>query len=156
MLTRLLIASVILISSPVFADELDRAQLNKDLKGINPTVVTYNGQKGIWFTTEDGDKILQLVEKKLPLALDIIDVQNKQVLALQESIDLYRKSSLEYKEVAEMNRKMFDTAMNSLPNLKPPTTLWYENHKFVYVMGVLSGIGVMVAASYIIKSIPAK
>ena len=120
MLKRLLIVFVGLISSSANAEELNRDQLRKLVTGLNPVVTKNNGQDGIWFPKTDAERILEILEKRLPLALDIIDAQGKQIEALKGSVESYKASTALYQEYSEYNLKMFDVAMKSFPDLKPP------------------------------------
>jgi uncharacterized membrane protein len=150
MLKRLLIVFVLLISSSAHADQLNREQLRKIVQGLNPVVVKNNGQDGIWFTKIDSERILEVLEKRLPLALDIIDAQDRQIESLKSSVDSYKSSLVLYQEYSTYNLKMFEVAMKSVPDLKPPELMWYEKPATTFTYGVVTGIAIVVTSAYIL------
>ena len=154
MLTKLLSVFVILVSNIAYASDLDRIQLRKDIQGITPIVLVNNGVKGIWFNTTDADKILQILEIKLPQALDIIDAQSNQITLANKSIDLYKTSNAQYKELADYNRQMYDTAMKYFPDIKPPETPWYESHKTIFLEGVVIGVAAIITSVIVLDHLP--
>jgi hypothetical protein len=150
MLKRLLIVFVGLISSSANAEELNRDQLRKLVTGLNPIVTKNNGQDGVWFPKTDAERILEILEKRLPLALDIIDAQGKQIEALKGSVESYKASMALYQEYSEYNLKMFDVAMKSFPDLKPPELGWYEKPSTTFVYGVVVGVVLVVTSAYVL------
>jgi hypothetical protein len=154
MLIKLLSVFVILISSTAYAVDLDRTQLRKDLQGINPIPSLNNNIKGIWFSSADADKILQILEVKLPQALDIIDAQSAQVENNNKAIDLYKTSNNQYKDLADYNRKMYDTAMKYFPDIKPPETPWYKSRTVLFVEGVVTGVAVILVSVLVLDHLP--
>ena len=154
MLIKLLSVFVILISSTAYAVDLDRTQLRKDLQGINPIPSLNNNIKGIWFSSADADKILQILEVKLPQALDIIDAQSAQIENSNKAIDLYKTSNNQYKDLADYNRKMYDTAMKYFPDIKPPETPWYKSRTVLFVEGVVTGVAVILVSVLVLDHLP--
>lgn len=149
MLKKLLIVLVSFVSS-ANASELDRTQLRKLTEGLTPVVVKNNGKDGIWFSTTDGDRILEVLEKRLPMALDIIDAQDKQIESLKSSVDSYKTSLALYQEYSTYNLKMFEVAMKSVPDLKPVELSWYEKPHATFTYGVVVGVILVVTSAYVL------
>ena len=154
MLTKLLIICAIFTSSFAFADDkIDRTQLNADLASLQPVVVVNNGIKGVWYTPTDATKILDIISKRLPLALDIIDGQTRQVAVLNSAITDYTSVIKQYKDISDLKQKMFDTVMGNLDKLTPPPDPWYESHRLIFSIGVISGVAVTIGAAYAVGAV---
>jgi len=108
-----------------------------------------DGKDGIWFDAKSAEILLDLVQNRLKLALDIIDAQGSQIGSLNQAIAAYKLSSAQYQELASLNRSMFDTVMEQLPNLTPPEPPWYSSSRATFIYGVVVGGAVVFAASYL-------
>ena len=87
MLMRLLIVwGILAFSIDASAEKLNRSELNKVLENLHPVKVKHQGKNGIWFSEEEAEGILGILDEKLPLALDIIDNQDIQIKALGAAI----------------------------------------------------------------------
>jgi len=151
MLKRLLIVFVSLTSSSAYADTLNRDQIRKLVEGLTPTATKYNGQDGVWFNKVDAEKVLEVLGKRVPLALDIIDGQDKQIGLLKESVELYKSSSLMYQDYSKYNQQMLEVAMKSLPDLQPPQLSWYEKPHSTFLGGVVVGITLVVTSAIVLN-----
>ena len=148
---RLLSAFVILVfSSSVYAQKLDRTEITKSIKGLKPVALKNQGQDGVWFQSSDAEKILDLLEHKLPEALDIIDAQDQQVVSLNAAVNLYKLTIQSYSDYANYNKDMLNTALKYFPELRPPEPPFYKEPVFTYFMGVLSGAAIIVISAYVL------
>ena len=148
---RLLITLGILACSfNAYAEKLDRTEINKALRDLKPVPLKNQGQDGIWFSTTDAEKLLGLIEKKLPQALDIIDAQDSQIATLKTSVDLYKATVSSYNDYATYNKNMLDTALKYFPELKPPEFPWYEKPAVTYIGGILTGAAIIVVSAYVL------
>jgi len=146
----LLVSIICAFSTPAFAaDQLDRTEINRSLSQIKSISLKHQGQDGVWFPRQDAEFLLDLVSTKLKLSLDIIDNQNTQIDALKSAVEGYKQSNKSYLELAELNRKMFDTAMQHIPNLNPPEPSWYENTKATFIYGLVVGGVVVFGTTYL-------
>ncbi len=152
MLMRFLIVLTILVySATASAQQLDRAEINKALQSIKSVPLKHKGQDGVWFSVDDADKLLQLVQKKLPQALDTIDAQTEQAKALNIAIDAYKTSNNQYLKVAELTMSALDVALKYIPQIIPPNPPWYKSGKAVYIYGVLTGAGAVIGSALVVK-----
>jgi len=142
--------AVLVFSSSVYAQKIDRAEITKAVKDLKPVVVKNQGADGIWFSTGDAEKLLNLVEKKLPLALDIIDAQDQQITSLNTAINLYKLTIQSYNEYANYNKDMLNTALKYFPELRPPEPPFYKQPVVVYIGGVLTGAAIIVVSAYVL------
>ena len=85
----LIVLIIFVFNSTALAEKLDRAEINKSLQDIQSISLKHKGKSGVWFSEQDSDKILILVEEKLPQALDIIDGQDREILLLKNAIKSY-------------------------------------------------------------------
>jgi hypothetical protein len=95
--------------------------------------------------------VLEVLGKRLPLTLDIIDDQDRQIGLLKESVSLYKSSSLLYQDYSKYNQQMLEVAMKSLPNLQPPSPSWYERPHTTFMSGVVVGITVVVVSAVVLN-----
>jgi hypothetical protein len=154
MLKRLLVVlGIWACSTTAYADKLDRTEINKLIKGLNPVVLKYQGQDGIWFSAADAEKILEALQKKLPLALDIIDSQDSQIATLKTSVDLYKATVASYSDYANYNKSMLDTALKYFPDLRPPEEPFYSKPSVVFISGVVVGVGTVWLTSQVVKNV---
>lgn len=153
MLKKLLIVSSVLVCNVAVAQRLDRTEINRIIKGLNPITLKNQGQDGVWFSNADAEKILGILEQKLPQALDIIDAQDQQLASYKLAIDLYRSTISSYDQYADYNKQMLDTALKYFPELRPPTQPWYEKPALIYIGGVLTGAAVVVISAYALSTV---
>jgi len=154
---RLLIVLLILIfSSSVYAQKIDRTEITKAVKDLKPIVVKNQGIDGVWFSTGDAERLLNLVEKRLPQALDIIDAQDQQIISLNSAMNLYKLTIQSYNEYANYNKDMLNTALKYFPELRPPEPPFYKEPVVVYIGGVLTGAAIIVISAYTLNKIHAK
>ena len=146
---RLLSVLIVLISSnSVFAEELDRTEINLAIQSITSVKLIYDGKEGVWFPKKDAGTLLTLVDTKLKFALDTIDNQDNLLDIKDKSIELYKGSSLAYAELASLNKQMYDVAMEHIPSINKKLS-WYETPKATFVYGVIIGALVVVATTYL-------
>ncbi len=131
--------------------KLDRTEINNSIKGISSIPLQNNGVDGIWLSKVDAEKLFILVSERLPLALDIIDNQTNQIDFLKKSMDLYKLSLMQYKEIAELNGQMYSTAMENLLKLQPPELAWYESPKATFIYGFLVGAATIIGSALVIN-----
>jgi hypothetical protein len=154
MLKRLLVVlGIWACSTTAYADKLDRTEINKLVRGLNPVVVKYQGQDGVWFSTSDAEKIIEALQKKLPLALDIIDTQDSNIATLKTTVDLYKATVASYSDYATYNKSMLDTALKYFPDLRPPETPFYEKPSLVFVGGMIAGVGMVWLTSQVVHNV---
>jgi hypothetical protein len=151
MLMRLLIVLVGLAYSTSVHAQINRAEINKALKSINPPVkIKHQGKDGLWFPEDEAETILRLLEEKLPQALDLIDSQEKQAAALKSAIEGYKAASTSYKDVANFNQNALKVALSYFPELNPPKYSWYEGRTAFYMYGVLTGVTVIIVSAWVL------
>jgi len=140
-------------SATVYAEKLDRTEINKLIKGLNPVALKYQDKDGVWFSASDAERIAEALQKKLPLALDIIDNQDTQITALKTSVDLFKATVKSYDDYADYNKSMLDTALKYFPELKPPELPFYEKSPIAFIGGVVVGVGTMWLASQVVNNV---
>jgi len=142
-----------LIYSSTANAELNRDEIKKDLKAIKSVTMAKDGVAGVWFDLGSADIILQMIEVKLPKALDIIDAQTEQINSLKLAVDQYKLSIDQYKDLATYNKNMLDIALKYFPDLKPPEYSWYEKPVSTFIYGILVGAAIIVTSSYVLDNI---
>ena len=150
---RFLLALIVCVSSATAsAEELNREEINKLLRSVQSVPIKHNGKDGVWFSANDAEALLSILETKLPAAFNIIDEQSKQIALLESSIASYKASNEQYKSLVDLNRQMFDTAMKYLPDLNPPQPAWYETPKATYIYGIITGAVIIVGSAWVLDS----
>jgi hypothetical protein len=132
---------------------LDRVEINNTLKNIWSEDVTHNDVDGVWFAKESAERLLFIIEKTLPTALDLIDLQINQIKALRLAVKSYKESVNWYIEYADYNRQMLDVALKNLKNFQQPQYAWYEDRIAVYVYGILTATTILLTSAYLLDQI---
>lgn len=145
----LIVLISLIFSINTYGQSIDRLELNSSLSNIKATPVEHNGVNGVWFSNEDAEIILDVLEKKLPLAIDTIDKQDKQIQSLKIAVDSYKEVSKSYSDIADLNLKMFNVAMENVPKIIPSEPAWYESQKAMFMYGILVGGAVMLGSTYL-------
>jgi hypothetical protein len=152
----LVVLGILAFSSVSYAEKLDRGKINKVIKNLNPVKVEYQGKEGVWFSVEEAESVLWLVEEKLSQALDIIDSQDIQIIALNSAKDSYKISNKSYADTAKFSLEALKVSLSYFPDLKPPEYSWYEGKTAFYIYGVLSGVVVIVGSAWVLSKIDEK
>ena len=154
MLMRLLIVLGILVySNVIFAKDIDRTEINKILTNLHPINLKYQGKDGIWFSKDEAEGLLWLLEKKLPQALDLIDVQEKRSVALKLAIESYKISNNSYLDLATFNQQALKIALDNFPDLVSIEHSWYTNRTATYIYGVITGVAVIIGSAIVLEKI---
>ena len=140
---------IILASSSVSAQSIDRSKINQSLQEIKTIPLSNNGKDGVWFEKKDAEIVLDLVKNKFKLALDIIDDQAAQAESLKIAVEALKLSNQSYLDLADINKQMFDVAMKHMPDLDPPEPPWYKNSKATFVFGIIVGGATMFGSTYL-------
>lgn len=157
MLMRLLIVlGILAYSNLAIAEKIDRTEINKIIKSLSPVSLKYDNKDGIWFSSEQAEGLLWLIETKLKQSLDLIESQDLQIIALKECNSLYKLSIANYMSYADFNKQMLDSALSYFPELEPPTYAWYKGRTASYIYGVLTGTVIIITSAYVVQKVNGK
>lgn len=145
----LIVLIISIFSTSAFGQKLNREEIRKQLQNIHSITLENQGKEGVWFPKESAELLLDLVSNKLKHSLDIIDNQDNQIKALQSTIDAYKLSNQSYIRLSELNKNMFDTAMENLANLDSSELSWYETPKATFIYGLIVGGVVVYGTTYL-------
>ena len=126
-----------------------------DLKGIKSQAIPVNGVSGVWFNATDADKILQVLQVKVPHALALIKDQDLKLVTLQFAIDHYKLANDSLSSLADNCNSTIDKVMK----MKVPseTTPFYKEPHFVFISGIVVGasltMGIVYASTNIVKRV---
>lgn len=145
----LIVLIISTFSVPVFGQKLNREEIRNQLNKISSISIEYQGKAGVWFSKEDAELLLDLVSNRLKQSFDIIDSQEIQIDALQSAVNAYKISNKSYSELSELNRNMFNVAMEHIPNANTTESSWYESPKATFIYGLIVGGVVIFGTTYL-------
>lgn len=144
---------LIILGSNSLPNELDRSTINNSLHDIKSVELDYKDKEGVWFSKTDAEIILNLISDKLILALDIIDNQTLEIDLLKNSIKSYKLSIQQYKNLSDLNLKMYNITMEHISNMEHVEYVWYESSTATFVYGIIIGVSVILLASWVVKNV---
>jgi len=146
----LTVLGILAFSTTANAEKLDRTEINRALKSLKPTQVKFQGKDGVWFSEDQAEIVLGLLEDKLPSALDLIDSQDMQITALKNAVNAYKISTNSYKETATYYQQGLNDVLQAFPKLKPVQYSWYEDRTATYIYGIITAAGTIALSAWIL------
>ena len=144
---RSLLISIVLACSLSSTAKADDFQLGVSLKDLKTQVVVNNGVKGVWFNEQDADKVLQVIEVKIPQMIALMGDYNTKLVALQSAVNSYKSANNDLTQASTFHQQMID---NMLKITKPPDPVpWYKTTEFMYIAGIVTGVAATVGVTFL-------
>ena len=142
---------ICLFSLSAQAAKIDRTEINNLLKQIKSQPLLHDAQTGIWLDPYSGEIVLDLLENKLRLALDIIDDRDEQLKVQKGIADNFIKIIGNYEYVMKEYTETVDKTLEKITHeIEIP---WYKKPAFMYAYGVATATVVFGVSVYTLDKV---
>lgn len=142
---------IFLFSLSVQAAKIDRTEINNLLQQIKTRPLLHDAQTGIWLDPYSGEIVLDLLENKLKLALDIIDDKDEQLEIQKGVADNFINIIGNYEYVMKEYTTTVDKTLEKI--IHEIETPWYKKPAFIYAYGVMTATAIFGISVYTLDKI---